>query len=98
MFPADAKLEDVERYIRALIRAQADIDANPEKYKHHFLNEVPDRFMDMVDVRRFGVGERVVPQPYTESMFEQTQKWMHERDLFDVSAQTGVAYHDAVHR
>ena len=98
MFPADAKLEDVERYIRALIRAQADIDANPEKYQHHLLNEVPDRFMDMVDVRRFGVGERVVPQPYTESMFEQTQKWMHERDLFDVSAQTGVAYHDAVHR
>jgi NitT/TauT family transport system substrate-binding protein len=98
MFPITANSEDVERYMRALIRAQADIDATPEKFKHYFLNELPDRFLKAVDVRQFGAGERVVPQPYTEAMFEQTQKWMHERDLFDVGAQAGVSYETAVYR
>jgi NitT/TauT family transport system substrate-binding protein len=96
MFPVDASSEDVERYMRALVRAQADIDATPEKYKHYFLSEIPDRFLDTIDVRRFGAGERVVPQPYTKAMFEQTQNWMHERDLFDVGAGAGVTYEDAV--
>lgn len=98
MFPVTARSEDVERYMRALIRAQADIDATPEKFKHYFVNEIPDRFLETVDVRQFGVGERVVPQPYTEAMFEQTQKWMHERNLFDVGALAGVTYQQAVHR
>jgi NitT/TauT family transport system substrate-binding protein len=44
--------------------------------KHYFINEIPERFRDKVDVRRFGVGERVVPQPYTRAMFEKTQAWM----------------------
>lgn len=98
MFPADANPADVERYMRALIRAQADIDANPEKYKHYFLTEIPDRFLDTIDVRRFGPGERVVPQPYTKALFEQTQSWMHDRNLFDVGATAGVTYEEAVYR
>jgi len=97
MFPADANPGDVERYMRALIRAQADIDANPEKFKHYFLNEIPDRFLDAIDVRRFGPGERVVPQPYTKALFEQTQSWMHDRNLFDVGATAGVSYEEAVY-
>ena len=96
MFPVDANSENVERYMRALIRAQADIDATPEKYKHYFLAEIPDRFLNTVDVRRFGSGERVVPQPYTKAMFEQTQNWMHERYLFDVGASAGIPYEEAV--
>jgi len=96
MFPVDANSENVERYMRALIRAQTDIDATPEKYKHYFLAEIPDRFLNTVDVRRFGSGERVVPQPYTKAMFEQTQNWMHERDLFDVGASAGIPYEEAV--
>lgn len=97
MFPVDANAEDVEKYMRALIRAQADIDATPEQFKHYFLAEIPDRYTDKVDVRRFGNGERVVPQPYTEAMFERTQAWMHERELFDVGSQVGVSYDQAVH-
>jgi NitT/TauT family transport system substrate-binding protein len=97
MFPVDADSDDVERYMRALIRAQADIDANAEQYKHYFLNEIPDRFMDTIDVRRFGPGERVVPQPYTKAIFERTQSWMHDRDLFDVGAGAGVPYEEAVY-
>ena len=97
MFPVDANSEDVERYMRALIRAQADIDATPEEYKHYFLTEIPDRYLDKIDVRRFGPGERVVPQPYTKEMFERTQNWMHARDLFDVGANAGVSYEEAVY-
>jgi NitT/TauT family transport system substrate-binding protein len=96
MFPAGANSENVERYMRALIRAQADIDANPENFKHYFLNEIPDRFLDTTDVRRFGPGERVVPQPYTKAMFERTQSWMHDRDLFEVGAGAGITYEEAV--
>ncbi len=98
MFPSTSDPEDVERYMRALIRAQSDIDATPERFKNYFENEIPDRFLGTVDVRLFGPGERVVPQPYTEAMFERTQNWMHERDLFDVGAQAGVSYAEAVHR
>ena len=52
--------------------------------------------MEKVDVRRFGNGERVVPQPYTKAMFERTQAWMHERKLFEVEANSGVSYEEAV--
>lgn len=97
MFPVDARADDVEKYMRALIRAQADIDATPETYKHYFLNEIPDRYADKVDVRRFGAGERVVPQPYTQEMFERTQAWMHARNLFEVGSQAGVSYDQAVY-
>ena len=96
MFPADAAAKDVEGYMRALIRAQADIDLEPESYKHHFINEIPERFHDKVDVRRFGVGERVVPQPYTRETFEKTQAWMHARGLFDVGPEAGVSFDQAV--
>lgn len=97
MFPVDANAEDVEKYMRALIRAQADIDATPEQFKHYFLAEIPDRYADKVDVRRFGNGERVVPQSYTEAMFQRTQAWMHDRNLFEVGADAGVSYEQAVH-
>jgi NitT/TauT family transport system substrate-binding protein len=96
MFPAGVNTQDVERYMQGLIRAQADIDLEPERYKHYFLKELPERFSN-VDPRRFGIGERVVPQPYTQTMFARTQKWMHERGLFDVGEEAGVSYAAAVH-
>ena len=89
MFHHDVDSANVERYMRALIRAQADIDVEPERYKHYFINEIPERFRDQVDVRRFGVGERVVAQPYTQAMFEKTQAWMHARKLFDNTPDAG---------
>ncbi len=43
----------------------------------------------MIDVRRFGPGERIVFLPYSQEMFDKTQKWMHERNLFDVGPEVG---------
>ena len=97
MFTKEADPGDVEKYMRGLIRAQTDIDSEPEKYKKFFLTEIPDRYLDEADVRLFGNGERVVPQYYTKDMFERTQKWMHDRDLFDVGINEGVPYKLAVH-
>lgn len=96
MFHRDVDAANVERYMRALVRAQTDIDIEPERYKRYFINEIPERFRNKVDVRRFGVGERVVPQPYTREMFERTQAWMHERKLFDVAPKAGVSFEQAV--
>jgi len=96
MFPRYVDPENIERYMRSLVRAQADIDLQPEQFKHYFINEIPERFRDKVDVRRFGVGERVVPQPYTRAMFEKTQAWMHARKLFDFGQDIGVSYEQAV--
>ena len=96
MFPRDADEEDIERYLRALRRAQMDIDLEPERYKHYYLNEIPQRFHRMIDTRTFGAGERVVFLPYTGDMFEKTQSWMHARKLFDVGPEVGVSYQVAV--
>jgi ABC-type nitrate/sulfonate/bicarbonate transport system substrate-binding protein len=96
MFPRRVDRGNVERYVRALIKAQSDIDVEPERYKRYFVNEIPERFRNQVDVRRFGVGERVVPLPYTRAMFEKTQAWMHARKLFDAAPDAGVSYEQAV--
>jgi ABC-type nitrate/sulfonate/bicarbonate transport system substrate-binding protein len=96
MFPHDVDASAVESYIAGLVRAQADIDLQPERYKHYFLKDMPARFRALADVRRFGTGERVVAQPYTRSVFETTQAWMHERKLFDVGPEAGVSYAEAV--
>ena len=48
-----------------------------------YLNEMPDRYKSMVDVRRFSPGERIVFLPYTEAMYAKTQAWVHERGLFE---------------
>lgn len=50
------------------MRAQMDIDLEPERYKHHLLKEIPQRFHDLIDVRRFGPGERLVFLPYTREI------------------------------
>jgi ABC-type nitrate/sulfonate/bicarbonate transport system substrate-binding protein len=83
MFNADTDPGDVQRYFNALKRAQMDLDLEPERYKHHYLKEIPSRFHDGVDVRGFGPGERIVFLPYTRAMYERAQRWMAERGLFE---------------
>lgn len=82
LFNGDIEREDVERYFAGLKRAQADLDLEPERYKHYYLREIPSRFHDRIDVRGFGPGERVVFEPYTEEMYTRTQEWMRRHHLF----------------
>jgi hypothetical protein len=83
-------VEDVERYFRALQRAQRDLDAEPERYKHHYLRELDPKYADLVDVRLFSGGERLVFEPYTRELYERTHRWMSELELFPAE-QTGAA-------
>jgi hypothetical protein len=82
MFPAGVEAADVERYMNGLRRAQMDLDLAPEKYKHHYRGEIPERYRDKVDVRRFSTGERIVFLPYGEDTFVKTQAWIHARGIF----------------
>ena len=92
----DADTEDLERYFRALRRAQREIDLEPERYKHYWRREMPDDIQKVVDVRRFGPGERIVFDPYTREMYEQTHAWMQTHALFDPAAAARPHYEEAV--
>ena len=96
LLSAQADVEDVEKYFRALLRAQQEIDLELPRYSPHWARELPPDLLELVDVRRFGPGERIVPQPYTREMFERTQGWMREWELLDVSAPAMALYQDAV--
>jgi ABC-type nitrate/sulfonate/bicarbonate transport system substrate-binding protein len=78
----DVSKSDVEKYLRALRRAQMDIDLHPERHKHHHLHAIPQKYQDQVDVRAFGIGERIVFLPYSRDVFTATQDWTQARDLF----------------
>jgi ABC-type nitrate/sulfonate/bicarbonate transport system substrate-binding protein len=92
----DADLQDVERYFKALRRAQHDIDMEPELYKHYFLRELPERYHHLVDIRAFGPGERLVFEPYPQVVFERTRRWIESWNLFRPEQTGDAGYHDAV--
>jgi hypothetical protein len=95
MFPHSADAADVDKYMQGLKRAQMDLDFAPEKYKHFYLNEIPDRYKSRIDVRRFSSGERIVFLPYGEETYAQTQAWIRERGIFDAQ-RSAVDYATAV--
>jgi len=95
MYPDGVAEADVEKYMNGLRRAQMDLDLAPEKYKHFYLNEIPDRYKAAVDVRRFSSGERIVFLPYGQEAWLATQAWLRERALFG-EPQPVNAFADAV--
>ena len=96
LIPPGVDLEDVRKYYRALRRAQADIDRMHQSYTHFYLNELPERHAKLVDVRRFGPGERIVFEPYTRDLYESTHKWVEEREIFPADKLGKGTYEDAV--
>ena len=83
MIAEDANLNDVEKYFGALKRAQSDIDHRQELYTHYYRNEFPERFRNQMDTRLFGPGERIVFEPYSREIFDQSRTWVAERDIFE---------------
>jgi NitT/TauT family transport system substrate-binding protein len=79
---SDVSKSDVEKYLRALRSAQAEIDLHPERYKHYHLKAVPAKYRDEVDARTFGTGERIVFLPYSREVFTATRQWTQGRNLF----------------
>ena len=76
LIAAGRRPEDVEKYFRALRRAQRDIDVEHQQYTHYYLREMADEFKQ--HRRRAGIrpGERLVFEPYTREIYEQTHRWM----------------------
>jgi ABC-type nitrate/sulfonate/bicarbonate transport system substrate-binding protein len=74
--------EDLRKFFRALERAQRDIDLRPDRYTHYYRNEFPIRYHGTMDTRRWGPGERIVFEPYTKEVFEETFRWIAERGIF----------------
>jgi hypothetical protein len=95
MFPHGVHTADVDKYMQGLKRAQMDLDLAPEKYKHFYLNEIPDRYKSRIDVRRFSTGERIVFLPYAEETYARTQAWIRERGIFNAQP-AAVDYATAV--
>jgi hypothetical protein len=91
----EATKADVDKYLAALRRAQMEIDLHPELYKHYHLRSVPEKYQDKVDVRAFGIGERIVFLPYSRESFAQTQQWTEAHQLFTGSPEQ-VGYDEAV--
>ncbi len=83
MFPEGVDPADVEKYMNGMKRAQMELDFAPEKYRHYYLNEIPERYKAKIDTRRFSTGERIVFLPYTEEVYAKTQAWIHERGIFE---------------
>ena len=82
MVTGEAEPENVTKYYQALRRAQQDIDLRTELYTHYYKEEFPERFRDQMDTRLFGPGERLVFEPYSKQIFEETHNWVAERGIF----------------
>lgn len=88
--------EDIRRYFRALRRAQRDIDLRPDRYTHYYRKEFPERFLATIDTRRWGPGERLVFEPYTKEVFDESFEWIAQHRIFDAGEMGAGKYEDAV--
>jgi hypothetical protein len=96
MITGNPDQEDVKKYFRALRSAPRDIDLRPELYTHYYRKEFPQRFLEQIDTRRWGPGERIVFEPYTRETFEDSFKWVAERKIFDPAQMGSGRYDEAV--
>jgi len=95
MLNGDPEPEDVRKYFRALRLAQRDIDLRPERHTHHYAREFPRRFLDQMDTRRWGPGERIVFEPYTREAYQDSLAWIGEHQIFDPGTVGPCSYEDA---
>jgi len=95
MLNGDPDPEDVKKYFRALRLAQRDIDLRPELYTQYYRNEFPKRFLDQADTRRWGPGERIVFEPYTKEVYEDSFKWIRERNIFEPGSMGAGSYEES---
>ncbi len=98
MITGDPDPEDVAKYFRALRRAQIEIDLRLELYRHHYRREFPERFRNQMDICRFGPGERIVFETYSEDLFDRSREWIAEREIFPDGGLGERPYRDSVYR
>jgi hypothetical protein len=97
MIHGDPDPEDLRKFFRALKRAQRDIDLRPDLYSHYYKNEFPVRYHAIMDTRRWGPGERIVFEPYTKEVFDETFQWIADHGIFADSHMGTGRYDQVVH-
>jgi len=90
------EMTEVGKFFRALRSAQRDIDVRPELYTHYYRREFPERFHARMDPRRWGPGERIVFEPYTKAVFQQSFEWIAGHHIFEADAMGPGKYEEAV--
>jgi hypothetical protein len=95
MIHGDPDPEDLRKFFRALRKAQRDIDLRPDLYTHYYKNEFPDRFHPMMDTRRWGPGERLVFEPYTKEVYEESFRWIADHQIFPEGTMGAGRYENA---
>jgi ABC-type nitrate/sulfonate/bicarbonate transport system substrate-binding protein len=96
MINGSPDMDDVKKYFQALRRAQQDIDLRPELYTHYYKMEFPERFHGKMDTRRWGPGERIVFEPYSKDVFEQSFEWIAEHQIFEEGTMGSGNYEQSV--
>jgi hypothetical protein len=87
---------DIRKYFAALRLAQRDIDLRPELYTHYYAEEFPPRFREAIDTRRWGPGERIVFEPYSREMYEESFAWIAQHKIFPEGEMGAGRYEEAV--
>jgi ABC-type nitrate/sulfonate/bicarbonate transport system substrate-binding protein len=95
MIHGDPDPEDLRKFFCALRKAQRDIDLRPDLYTHYYKNEFPDRFHPMMDTRRWGPGERLVFEPYTKEVYEESFRWIADHQIFPEGTMGAGRYENA---
>jgi ABC-type nitrate/sulfonate/bicarbonate transport system substrate-binding protein len=98
MVHGDPDPEDLRKFFRGLQRAQRDIDLRPELFTHYYKNEFPVRYHDKMDTRRWGPGERLVFDTYTEDAYRQAREWIAEHHIFPSGDLGAIGYAESVFR
>jgi len=88
--------EDIRKYFAALRRAQRDIDLRPDLYTHYYKREFPAKWHALMDTRRWGPGERLVFEPYTKAVYDESFRWIAERGIFPDGNMGAGKYEDSV--
>ncbi len=79
----DIEPDVLNRYFRALRRADEALMAQPEKYLHLWAHNVPPALAGDYDYSTFGTGERFVWEPYSEEMFREALSFANKWQLDD---------------
>ncbi|MPZ48094.1 MAG: hypothetical protein GEU75_02070 [Dehalococcoidia bacterium] len=76
------EIEDAWKYFRALQRAQLELDAHGQKYKHYLDDMIPQQYKGLVDYRSFSNGKRIVFEEYTKEVYESIHQWLVDIEIF----------------
>jgi hypothetical protein len=96
MITGNTEPAELRKYFRALQRAQRDIDLRPEAYTKYYKNEFPVRYHTMMDTKRWGPGERIVFESYTEEAFNVSREWIAQHEIFGTGGLGAGTYEQVI--